>query len=82
MQTPFFVGWSPTHYRRAGEQPTFERGSFFGLRFFFPSFVGVIEIIYSYLSNVFCMQTRPHIRLYVVCKFSGGEWAAYERGFP
>ncbi|KAM2159379.1 hypothetical protein PS2_042350 [Malus domestica] len=73
--TPFCVGWSPTHYRRAGEQPTFERGSFFGLRFFFPSFVGVIEIIYSYLSN-----TRPHIRVYVVCKCSGGEWTAYERG--
>ena len=28
----------------------------------------------------FSMQTRPDISLYVVCKFSEGEWAASERG--
>lgn len=77
MQMPFFVSDGVQLIIGAAN---FWEGVFLAYRFF--SLVGVIEIFYSYLSNVFRMQTCPHIRLYVVCKFSEGEWAAYERGFP
>lgn len=66
-----------------GEQPTFERGSFWlTVLFFFPLLLAWERYFIVIWAMFFCMQTRPHIRLYVVCKFSEGEWAAYERGFP